>query len=66
MMNNIKSFKIHDMIYDGDKRELTFEFDMNGRDAQICCMRVVTINDILRTVKEVIDEYYTTESDHEK
>ena len=65
-MNNIKSFKIYNMIYDEYKRELTFEFDMNGRDAKICCMRVVTINDILKTVKEVVDEYYTVESEDEK
>lgn len=66
MINNIKSFKIHNMIYDKDKRELTFEFDMNGRDAKICCMGADTINDILRTVKEVVDEYYTVESEDEK
>ena len=65
-MNNIKSFKISNMIYDKDKRELTFEFDMNGRDAKICCMGAGTIHDILRTVKEVVDEYYTIESEDEK
>lgn len=63
IMNNIKSFKIYNMIYDKNKRELIFEFDINGRYAKICCTGADTIHDILRTVKEVIDEYYTMESE---
>lgn len=62
MANNIKSFTIHNMIYDKGKQELTFEFDMNGRDGKVCCMGADNINDILRTVKDIIEEYYIVES----
>ena len=63
MNKNIKSFNIHNMIYNQDKRELIFEFDMNGRAAKTRCMGAITMNDILRTVEEVINEYYTVESE---
>jgi hypothetical protein len=62
MTKTIKSFVIHNIIYDNDKKELTLECDMNGRDYQVCCMGADNIDDILRTVKEVINEYYTVES----
>lgn len=62
MIKSIKNFKIYNMIYDKEKQDLSFEFDMDGRKAKCQCTGVLTINDILNAVEEVIDTYYTTET----
>lgn len=63
MTKSIKNFEIYNMIYNQEKQNLSFEFNVDDRKIKCNCKGAITVTDILRAVEEVVEMYYITESE---
>ena len=62
MATSVKSFHIHDMIYDENTKKLTYNFEVNGLQYQRVCVDYNTPEKIAENFKTVLQRYYTAES----
>ena len=62
MATSVKSFHIHDMIYDENTKKLTYNFEVNGRKCQRVCIDYNTPEKISENFKTLLQQYYTSES----
>lgn len=63
MATSVKSFHIHDMIYDENTKKLTYNFEVNGLKYQRVCIDFNTPEAIAENFKTVLKQNYTVESE---
>lgn len=58
----VKSFHVHDMVYDENTTKLTYTFEANGDQYRRVCIDFNTPEKIAEDFKKFLQQYYVVES----
>lgn len=61
----IKSFHIHDVIYDAESTKFTCNFNINGQEFQRNGFGLRTSEDVIEEFKKIVNQHYTVKFESE-